>query len=74
MQNADFVKGPTLVSGFLESITNSSLYPVIIMPHEHTDLTNPDKSKRHRYYLKVCVFDGHQRYDLPYEVYECDEY
>lgn len=74
LQNADFVKGPTLVSGFLESTVDSTLYPVIIMPHEHTDITNPTPSERHKYHLKVCVFDGHRRYDLPYEVYECDEY
>jgi hypothetical protein len=64
LQNTDFVKGPTITSGYLEFISDGVPYPVMLMPH----------SIGSAHSLKVCVFDGTTRYDLPYKVFECDEF
>ena len=64
LQNADPVKGPTTFSGFLLGLADDKMYPVMLMPY----------SLSQNFILKVCVFDGYTRFDLPYEIYECDEY
>lgn len=64
LQNADSVKGPTTFSGFMFGIIDEKMYPVMLMPY----------SSGQNFILKVCVFDGYNRFDLPYEIYECDEY
>ena len=64
LQNADPVKGPTIFSGFLLGLVDDRMYPVMLMPY----------SSGQNFILKVCAFDGYTRFDLPYEIYECDEY
>ena len=64
LQNADSVKGPTVFSGYMLGLSDDKLYPIMLMPY----------STNQNFLLKVCVFDGNVRFDLPYEIYECDEY
>ena len=64
LQNTDFIKGPTTTSGYLEYISTTTPYPILLMPY----------SEGSSYTLKLCVIEGMTRYDLPYEVFECDEF